>query len=26
LGYEIFGVIKGYPRGYQKVFLKKRLA
>jgi GNAT superfamily N-acetyltransferase len=26
LGYEIFGVIKGYPRGNQKVFLKKRLA
>jgi GNAT superfamily N-acetyltransferase len=26
LGYEIFGVIDGYPRGYQKVFLKKRLA
>ena len=26
LGYEVFGVIDGYPRGYQKVFLKKRLA
>jgi GNAT superfamily N-acetyltransferase len=25
LGYEVFGVIDGYPRGYQKVFLKKRL-
>jgi GNAT superfamily N-acetyltransferase len=26
LGYEIFGVIDGYPRGYQKVFLQKCLA
>jgi GNAT superfamily N-acetyltransferase len=26
LGYEAFGVIDGYPRGYRKVFLKKRLA
>ena len=26
LGYEVFGVIDGYPRGYQKVFFKKRLA
>ena len=26
LGYEVFGVIDGYPRGYQKMFLKKRLA
>ncbi len=26
LGYEVFGVIDGYPQGYQKVFLKKRLA
>lgn len=26
LGYEVFGVIDGYPRGYQKVFLKKHLA
>jgi hypothetical protein len=26
LGYEVFGVIHGYPRGYQKWFLKKRLA
>ena len=26
LGYEIFGVIDGYPPGCQKVFLKKRLA
>ena len=25
LGYEVFGVIDGYPRGYQKVFLKKHL-
>jgi ribosomal protein S18 acetylase RimI-like enzyme len=26
LGYEVFGIIDGYPQGYQKVFLKKRLA
>ena len=26
LGYEVFGVIEGYPEGYQKLFLKKRLA
>jgi ribosomal protein S18 acetylase RimI-like enzyme len=25
LGYEVFGMIDGYPQGYQKVFLKKRL-
>ena len=25
-GYEVFGVLDGYPRGYQKLFLKKRLA
>jgi GNAT superfamily N-acetyltransferase len=25
LGYEVFGVIDGYPEGHQKVFLKKRL-
>ena len=26
LGYEVFGVIDGYPRGCQKMFFKKRLA
>jgi GNAT superfamily N-acetyltransferase len=26
LRYEVFGVIEGYPAGYQKLFLKKRLA
>jgi GNAT superfamily N-acetyltransferase len=26
LGYEVFGVVDGYPQGYQKVFVKKRLA
>src|SRR5262249_61383424 len=26
LGYEVFGAIDGYPRGYKKVLLKKRLA
>lgn len=26
LGYEVFGVIDGYPEGHQKIFLKKRLA
>jgi ribosomal protein S18 acetylase RimI-like enzyme len=26
LGYEAFGVIDGYPRGYQKIFYRKRLA
>jgi len=25
LGYHIFGTIDGYPHGYRKVFLKKRL-
>jgi GNAT superfamily N-acetyltransferase len=25
LGYEVFGVVDGYPQGYQKLFLKKRL-
>lgn len=25
LGYQVFGVIDGYPNGYQKVFLKKAL-
>jgi GNAT superfamily N-acetyltransferase len=26
LGYEVFGVIDGYPQSYQKLFLKKHLA
>lgn len=26
LGYEAFGVVEGYPRGYQKIFYRKRLA
>jgi GNAT superfamily N-acetyltransferase len=26
LGYDIVGVVEGYPRGHQKVFLKKQLA
>jgi len=25
-GYEVFGAMDGYPQGYRKVFLKKRLA
>jgi len=25
LGYEVFGVIKGYPSGYEKYFLNKQL-
>jgi GNAT superfamily N-acetyltransferase len=25
-GYEVFGVVDGFPNGYQKLFLKKRLS
>jgi len=25
-GYEVFGAMDGYPQGYRKLFLKKRLA
>jgi GNAT superfamily N-acetyltransferase len=25
LGYEVYGVVNGYPRGHSKYFLKKRL-